>query len=344
MPGVLFSVIIPSYNRVDEIVELLQSLGAQTYEHQHFEVLVVDDGSTDQTGDRLTQLQDTLSFQIRFFQREHAGPGAARNFGMSQAVGEYFLFIDSDCIADRNWLQAISFAIANEKPDAFGGPDSVLPDFSPMQKAIDYAMTSFMTTGGMRGHSRSKLARFYPRSFNMGIHRRIYEKLGGMNNLRHGQDLELSRRIVASGAKVIYVPDAVVYHKRRTSLRKFFRQIFNWGVARINLTKLDRAILEPLHFMPAAGVVGFLLLLCLAPFSNLIFKVWLAGLTLVGGLMILIVVGALRRYHDVKAGLLAPVVAVTQIFGYGLGFTAAFIWRMVLGRPEFTGFVKKYYQ
>jgi len=344
MSDYLFSIIVPSYNRSGELVELMESFGRQNIDKDKFEVLIVDDGSTDDTEKIINNFISKMDFQIRFFKRSHEGPGPARNYGMSKAKGDFFLFIDSDCIADENWLKELSIAIENEKPDAFGGPDGVLPNFTPLQKAIDYSMTSFLTTGGMRGHSKKKLAKYYPRSFNMGIHREIYEKLGGMGTLRHGQDLEFSRRIVASGAKVIPVPDAKVYHKRRTSLKKFFRQMFNWGVARINLTMLDQGILEPLHFIPAVGAVGYSLLTILGFFIPLFFKFWLAGTGLALLLFLFIIFDSFKKYKDLKAALLSPIVAVYQVFAYGYGFTINFIRRKIMGKGEYVGFVKKYYK
>jgi len=340
----LFSIIVPTFNRANEVRELIGSFQNQTLPHNQFEVLLVDDGSDDDTPERVKQFMPQADFRIRLLQHQHEGPGPARNFGMAQAEGEFFLFIDSDCIADRHWLERIAQAVEQEQPQAFGGPDGVLPEFTPLQKAIDYSMTSFLTTGGMRGHSKKRLAKFYPRSFNMGIHYSIFENLGGMNNLRHGQDLEFSRRIVASGAKVIYVPDAIVYHKRRTSLRKFFRQMFNWGVARINLTKIDRAILEPLHFIPAVGTLGYLLLILLMPFHPIFCYCWLIATGIGLGLMVVIFISAWRRYQDLRTALLAPVVSMTQIVAYGLGFTTNYMRRIILRKGEYTGFTKKYYQ
>ena len=344
MKKYLFSIIIPSYNRSDEIVDLIHSFNNQTFSHDRFEVLLVDDGSTDDTSEVIDGLIQSSLFRIRFFRRDHEGPGPARNYGMSQAEGEYFLFIDSDCIADPDWLTYLSKAIDAEKPEAFGGPDSVLDSFTPLQKAIDYSMTSFITTGGMRGHSKKKLAKFYPRSFNMGIHYKIYKKLGGMGTLRHGQDLEFSRRIVASGAKVVSIPDAVVYHKRRTSLRKFFRQMFNWGVARINLAMLDKAILEPLHFVPAIASVGYTLLTLFTLLTGLTLELWLGITGLALMVFIIIFFNSTRKYKSLKAGLLTPIVTAYQIFAYGFGFTTGFWKRVILKNREYTGFVKKYYK
>lgn len=344
MSRLLFSVIIPTYNRADEIGELLDSLDRQTFSRDCFEVLIVDDGSTDNTDTIVRNHQSGCDYRIRCFRRNHAGPGPARNYGMSQAAGEYLLFIDSDCEADPDWLKALAAAIQQEKPEAFGGPDAVRSNFTPLQKAIDYSMTSFITTGGMRGHTSRKLAKFYPRSFNMGIHRDIYAQLGGMGTLRHGQDLEFSRRIVASGAKVIFIPDAIVYHKRRSSLPKFFRQMFNWGVARINLAKMDRAILEPLHFIPALGSIGYLLLCILALFTPLFAKIWSVA-TLLAILLLLYILGdAFRKYRETPTALLTPLVALCQVFAYGFGFSVNFIRRMIFKRGEYTGFVRKYYK
>jgi len=340
----LFSVIVPTYNRSDEVLALIQSLTRQTIDHRQFEVLLVDDGSTDDTSAQVAELQQKVDFRLRFFQRRHEGPGPARNYGMAQAEGDYFLFIDSDCLADRDWLAALASAIEKQKPDAFGGPDGVLPEFTPLQKAIDYAMTSFITTGGMRGHSRKRLAKFYPRSFNMGIRRTIFEQLGGMNQLRHGQDLEFSRRIIASGARVIYIPDARVYHKRRTSLRKFFRQMFNWGVARINLTILDSGILEPLHFAPAIASVGYTLLALFSLLTGRVREIWLGATSLALLVLGIILIDSTRRYRSLWVGLLAPVLSLCQIFAYGYGFTYNYIRRNILRRGETAGFVKRYYQ
>jgi glycosyltransferase involved in cell wall biosynthesis len=344
MKPYLFSIIVPTFNRANEISELIGSFQNQTLPHNQFEVLLVDDGSDDDTLQQIDRSIQQVDFRIRRFRRQHEGPGPARNYGMGWSEGEFFLFIDSDCIADRHWLEYIAGAVEKEQPQAFGGPDGVLPEFTPLQKAIDYAMTSFLTTGGMRGHSRRRLAKFYPRSYNMGIHHSIFEKLGGMNQLRHGQDLEFSRRIVASGVKVVYVPDAIVYHKRRTSLRKFFRQIFNWGVARINLAKIDQAILEPLHFIPAVGTLGYFLLILLIPFHPIFCYCWLIATGIGLGLMVAIFISAWRRYQDLRTALLSPIVSITQIVAYGLGFTTNYIRRIILGRDEFTGFTKKYYK
>lgn len=173
----LFTVIVPTFNRRDEIEELLNSLTLQTILKSDFEIIIVDDGSTDDTEHLVNGFIDSTDLNIRFLKQDHKGPGEARNLGMDNAFGEYHLFIDSDCIADENWLQAYKDAVKDVKPGGFGGPDKVLPSFSPVQKAIDYSMTSFITTGGIRGHSKKKISKYYPRSFNMGVRADIVKRL-----------------------------------------------------------------------------------------------------------------------------------------------------------------------
>ena len=337
----LFTVIVPTYNRRDEIKELLESLTIQSISNDDFEIIIVDDGSDDDTEEVVNGFIKSTDLNISFLKQDHKGPGEARNLGMQNAKGNYQLFIDSDCIADVNWLTAYKIALKNITPAGFGGPDKVLPNFSPVQKAIDYSMTSFITTGGIRGHSKKKISKYYPRSFNMGVRTDIVKRIGGMNKLRHGQDIEFSHRIISTGEPVIKVADAVVYHKRRISIKKFFRQVFNWGVARINLYKIDKGMLELVHFFPAAGTMISFIILLLAILLPSTFG-WLIGVGII--VLLLMSIHGVFKYKDIKVFPFIPVIVPTQIIGYGLGFMIAFFKRIVLGKGEFTGFVKKYYK
>jgi glycosyltransferase involved in cell wall biosynthesis len=343
--GIFLSVIIPSYNRKGEIQELLASLEAQQLSKDMFQVLLVDDGSTDGTDEWISEFQHKSTLNVSFIRQDHQGPGAARNLGMANAGGDVFAFIDSDCIAPANWLSVIKKAFDDDpQVRAFGGRDDARADFPPLLLAINYSMTSFLTTGGMRGGRNKRLAKFYPRSFNMGLHRLLYKKIGGFGSLRHGQDIEFSNRIIKSGAKVVYLRDAVVFHKRRTSLRKFYRQVFNWGVARVNLYKIDAAMLEPLHAAPAAAFWIFLIFTIAAVLLPTVFTLWkFAELAALLALLYSAVDAAIR-WRNIKVGLLTPIVMPLQIIGYGLGFSMAFVRRVVFNQGEFTGFVKKYYQ
>ena len=338
------SVIVPSFNRKSEIQELLNSLSEQQLPCDQFEVLIVDDGSTDDTETWVTEFIESTDMPVRFIRQDHQGPGAARNFGMEKARGDIFVFIDSDCTAPPNWLSVIKKAF-DDDPElrAFGGRDDARADFPPLLLAINYSMTSFLTTGGMRGGKKKRLAKFYPRSFNMGLHRQLYDKIGGFGSLRHGQDIEFSNRIIKSGDKVAYLRDSVVYHKRRTSLRKFFRQVFNWGVARINLYKIDSAMLEPLHFAPALGFWFITIFTLLAIFITQVFNVWRYFAIIGVAAIILSAIDAGVKWKNLKTALFVPIIMPLQIIGYGLGFSSAFIRRIILGKGEFIGFVKKYY-
>jgi glycosyltransferase involved in cell wall biosynthesis len=336
----LFSVIVPTFNRIDEIKELLESLTKQTIDKNLFEVIIVDDGSTDSTDEFVQDFSLNSPFRISLLKQNHQGPGEARNYGMKKALGKYFVFIDSDCLADKNWLHNYEIEINRNSPIAFGGPDKVLKHFSPVQKAIDYSMTSFITTGGIRGHSKKKISKYYPRSFNMGVRADIVNKIGGMNKLRHGQDIEFSNRIISTGGKVLKVDNAIVYHKRRMSIKKFFRQVFNWGVARINLYLIDSKMLEPVHFLPAIGTLVIALTVALAIFfpTPFLFLVYLGIL-----ILFLMAIHGGIKYKDLRVIPLIPIIVPTQIIGYGLGFLIAFIRRIIFHQKEFTGFVKKYY-
>jgi glycosyltransferase involved in cell wall biosynthesis len=337
----LFSVIVPTYNRADEIKELLKSLAKQKLPFNEFEIIIVDDGSTDNTKEVIEEFKNKFDLNIKIFFQSHKGPGEARNLGMKNAKGKYFVFVDSDCIADSDWLSAYKREVEKKDVAGFGGPDGVLPNFRPVQKAIDYSMTSFITTGGIRGHSEKKISKYYPRSFNMGVRSDIVDKIGGMGKLRHGQDIEFSNRILSTGEPIIKVADAMVYHKRRISIKKFFKQVYNWGVARINLYKIDNKMLEPVHFFPAIGtLLSFALILLAVFFPNIFLPFIYAGIVILA----LMAAHGVIKYKDFKVFPYIPVVVVTQIWGYGLGFINAFIKRIIFKKDEFTGFVRNYYK
>jgi len=334
-----YTTIVAVYNRIDEVRELLASMESLDFNRSEFELLFVDDGSSDGFLDMIENYRSPSNLQIRTLRQENKGPGAARNHGMQEAAGQYYIFLDSDCMVPTTWLREIDDAVTEMKLDAFGGPDTFHPSFSPLLKAINYSMTSFLGTGGTRG-SKKSVGKFYPRSFNMGLKKDVYQKIGGMNKLRHGQDMDFSARIYDAGFKVGLVPDAYVYHKRRTSLWKFFKQIFNWGVARINLGRLHPSLLKPVHFLPATIVLGLIVLLLASPFLDLS-PVW----SLVGiGFLLVCVTGFTQsfwQYKSIKVAFLSVLTLVIQVFAYGLGLLWASL--QLLWKKEAEGFVKNYY-
>lgn len=339
-----FSVVIPSYNRIDEIQDLVHSFQNLGFDRTRFEVIIIDDGSTDDTIEFLNQYTTTANFNLKYYSQKNQGPGAARNKGMEKSDGDFLIFIDSDCTVPENWLYEIDKNLTQFAGDAYGGPDTYRDNFSPTLKAINYSMTSFITTGGLRGKKGKKLAKFYPRSFNMGLSRDLWERIGGFGSLRHGQDIEFSHRILKSGAKVIYIDAAPVYHKRRTNIRQFYKQVFNWGVARINLYTIDSTMLEPLHILP--GLFTLLTFsICILAFIYAPIKLLLFGGLAIGALILVYtMIDAAFFYGDIRPGLLLPLILPAQIFGYGCGFIYNFIRRIILGKKETIGFRRKYYK
>ena len=219
-----YSFVIPVFNRPDEVDELLESLTKQSL--QDFEVLIVEDGSSQPCQEVAERYADALN--VRYFMKENSGPGGSRNYGVERAKGEYVIILDSDVVLPEGYLQAVDAELNAAPCDAFGGPDRAHESFTPMQKAINYAMTSFFTTGGIRG-GKKKMDKFYPRSFNMGVRRTVYVALNGFSNMRFGEDIDFSTRIFEQGYACRLFPEAWVWHKRRTDLRKFFKQVHNSG-------------------------------------------------------------------------------------------------------------------
>jgi len=330
----LFSIIIPTYNRADELLELFATFETLNFPREGFEVVVADDGSTDSTPELIKETQQKNTFTLRYFTQQKKGPGAARNLGMEKAAGDFFIFIDSDVLLPEDWLLHISDALNREQAAAFGGPDTFLKSFPPLLKAINYSMTSFITTGGLRGKKGKKLAKYYPRSFNMGLSRVLWEKIGGFHPRFYGEDIEFSHRIINAGAKVVFIESAYLYHKRRTNLRKFYSQVFKMGSARIFLYKIDKSMLEPLHTIPALVTFAALLVLFGALFWEPLR--WLLAGGLVLGLLVLFysVADCFLKYREIRPALLLPLVIPAQVFGYGLGFITNFIRRVVFGLEQ----------
>ncbi len=336
-----YSIIIPVYNRPDEADELLESLCQQTV--KDFEVIIVEDGSTIPCEDVVKKYAERLD--VKYFVKPNGGPGPARNYGVERAQGEYVLILDSDCVIPEGYLAAIE-AELNENPcDAFGGPDAAHPSFTPIQKAISYSMTSFFTTGGIRG-GKKKLDRFFPRSFNMGMRRTVYNSLGGFARMRFGEDIDFSYRIVEAGHSCRLLPEAWVWHKRRTDFDKFFKQVFNSGIARINLEKRHPGTMKLVHLLPMVFTVGVITLLLAAVILKFVLPgtAWFA-LPLLPLLLyiLLIFCDATIQNKNPLIGYYAVIAAFVQLMGYGFGFLKAWWLRCVLGKDEFTAFEKNFY-
>jgi glycosyltransferase involved in cell wall biosynthesis len=346
-----YSIIVATYNRLDELKELFASVENLDFSAADFEFVISDDGSNDGTADFISSLKTVVPFQIQYLFQQNKGPGAARNAAMEKADGDYFIFIDSDVMLPPEWLRTIDEFLKNTPLDAFGGPDTCHESFSPLLKAINYSMTSFIGTGGTRGSKKSVQKKFYPRSFNMGVSRKVWEAVGSMGALRHGQDMEYSARIYKNGFIVGLIPDAFVYHKRRTSLKRFYKQIFNWGVARINLGRMDKTMLKPIHLIPAAIVAAFLVLIAATPlfyFAVSQLFIFVLYLWIAVGVFLLLLAGiaflqSITQYKKLKIGFLSIVTLYIQIFAYGFGLWKG-ILQVLTGKKEAKGFTRNYYK
>lgn len=329
-----YSFIIPVYNRPDEVDELLQSMTRQTL--TDFEVIVVEDGSVRDCKNVCDSYAGRLD--LHYHMKENSGPGQSRNYGAERARGEYLIILDSDVVLPDGYLQSVDDELKARPADAFGGPDCAHPSFTPTQKAISYSMTSFFTTGGIRG-GKKKMDKFYPRSFNMGIRRDVYMALGGFSRMRFGEDIDFSIRIFKAGHACRLFPGAWVWHKRRTDFRKFFRQVYNSGIARINLYKKYPESLKIVHLMPAAFTAGTALLVVLA--AVMYQPLWLAPIVLYA---LMILADSSIHNRSLRIGLLSVAAAFVQLTGYGLGFFNAWWKRCVRGGNEFSAFDKTFYK
>jgi glycosyltransferase involved in cell wall biosynthesis len=351
-----YSIIIPVFNRPDEVDELLQSLTTQTF--KDFEVLVVEDGSTTPCENVVRRYTDVLN--LRYYVKPNSGPGQTRNYGVQYSQGEYVIVLDSDVVLPEGYLQAVEDQLSTEV-DAFGGPDRAHESFTPVQKAINYSMTSFFTTGGIRGGKKQMDKKFYPRSFNMGIRRELYNQLGGFSEMRFGEDIDFSIRIYESGATCRLFPEAWVWHKRRTDLKKFYKQVHNSGIARINLTKRHPGTLKLVHLLPTVFTIGTFVCLLFAFLFLLmtllgLFALWSAPkpgcvsgemfliiFSLYGMLLcllplilfsLLIFIDSSIRNRSLWIGFLSIWASFIQLIGYGTGFLRAWWLRCVCGRNE----------
>ena len=310
-----YSVIVPVYNRPDEVSELLESLCTQTC--KDFEVVIVEDGSKITCKDVCDKYAGILD--LHYYYKDNSGPGPSRNYGVERARGEYVIILDSDAVAPEGFIQAVDDELRRKPSDAWGGPDAAHESFTDVQKAISYAMTSFFTTGGIRG-GKKQLDKFYPRSFNLGIRREAYLQLGGFSQTRfskmslYGEDIDFSIRIFRAGYTCRLFPDAWVWHKRRTDFRKFWRQVYNSGYARVNLWRMYPEALKPVHALPSVFTLGCAGLVLLAPFT--------CGLSLALLLLyaLLILVDSSIQSRSLKVGFLAVAAVFVQLIGYGIGF------------------------
>ena len=315
-----YSIIVPVYNRSDEVADLLRSLDAQT--EKDFETIIVEDGSPLPCRKVVEELGHGAN--ARYIFRQNEGRSYARNAGIEQARGEYLIFFDSDCVIPPDYFAILSRALRENPLDCFGGPDAANKNFTPVQRAISFAMTSLLTTGGIRGRKHS-MEKFTPRSFNMGFTRRVAERVGGFREM-FSEDIDISTRIRNAGFSIGLIPEAEVWHKRRVDFGKFFRHVHVFGMSRITLHLLYPGSLKAVHALPAVAViVGALLLaagIFISPWMLLPFGIYALALF----------ADCLISTRSLKVSMLAVPASAVQIIGYGTGFIRAYINVILLGK------------
>jgi len=316
-----FSVIVPVYNRRDEVSDLVESLLMQT--EQSFELIVVEDGSTEPCEDIVDGAR-RRGLNARYYFKSNEGRSIARNYGLERAGGSYFVFFDSDCVIPPDYFRTLGNVLDNASLDCFGGPDAAHESFSDTQKAINYAMTSFLTTGGIRG-GKMRLDKFVPRTFNMGFSRAVYEAVGGFREM-FSEDIDMSTRIRRAGCKIGLIREVPVWHRRRVDMRRFFRQVYVFGMSRVTLRLLYPDSLKVVHILPALFVLGTVALTLLSLFVSWWFIVPLLFY------FIAIFAGAWVSTRSLRVALLAVPASAVQLGGYGLGFIKAWFTKILLRR------------
>ncbi|MFV8351653.1 glycosyltransferase [Flavobacterium sp. XS2P14] len=331
----LFSLIIPVYNRPDEVDELLESLSQSTYT-DIFEIVLIEDGSTLASKDVASKYGDRLD--ISYYFKENSGPGDSRNYGMKKARGDYFIIFDSDCIIPKEYLSAVDAALSKNFVDCFGGPDRALDSFSDIQKAINFAMTSFLTTGGIRGGSE-KIDKFQPRSFNMGLSRRAFEASNGFGNIHPGEDPDLSIRLWNLGFETRLIPDAYVYHKRRIDWDKFSAQVNKFGKARPILNSWYPKHNKLTFFFPSVFIIG---LFC----SFLVMLIFNFDLPLQLYFVYFLVLFLTSAYQNksIKIAYLSLIAVWKQFYGYGTGFMKSYYKIIILKQKPQVAFPELFFK
>lgn len=320
--NVSYSFIIPVYNRPEEIDELLASLVQQNFQ-KHFEVVIVEDGSTESSKHIVNKYSDKLT--ISYYYKENSGPGDSRNYGMEKAKGNYFLILDSDCVLPNEYLSEVDKTLTSNYVDCFGGPDAAHESFSDLQKAINYVMTSFLTTGGIRGREKS-IDKFQPRSFNMGLSKKAFEATGGFGKIHPGEDPDLTIRLWKKGFTTMLVPKAYVYHKRRISWKKFYQQVQKFGKCRPILNSWHPETKKVTYWFPTVFVLAVVVALLTSVYGVHIFSLVLASY------LVLVFIHASLTTKSIRIGLQAIVALFMQFFGYGLGFLEATVKIALLGK------------
>ncbi len=316
-----FSIIVPVFNRPEEVKEFLESISAQSF--REFELIMVDGSPTDLLQPVIQRFNE--AFLFKYIYVKNLGASESRNLGCENATGEYLVFIDSDCIVPADYLEKINLFLLQNKTDGFGGPDAADDSFSPVQKAINYAMTSMLTTGGIRG-KKKHIGKYQLRGFNMGIKRDVFFHVGGFSGMQVAEDIDLSMRLHKAGYSTTLISEAFVYHKRKTNFRKFYKQLFMHGKGRIDLYVRHRDALKVVHLIPTFFVIGLI-----GTFLFFFVNAWLfqVAISLLSMYFICILLHAVYFYQNIFTGILSVYASFIMLWAYGCGLMINFIRRII---------------
>ena len=328
------SIVVAIFNRKDELFELLNSLIAQT--DKDFEVIIVDDGSFVDLVPTVETFKEMLS--IQYFKKPNSGPGLSRNYGANRAKNDWLVFVDSDVIVEKDYIENIKKNLEKTDCAAFGGADKAHKGFNLLQKAISYSMTSVFTTGGIRG-SKKAVTRFQPRSFNMGVNKEIFLKIGGFSEMRIGEDPDLSMTIWENGYQTAFFDNIGVYHKRRTDLGKFSKQVYQFGCARPILNQRHPDYVKPTFWFPTLFLLGYVA-------GILEYFLLQKGFVLAcyGFYTLVIFVHALYLTKNIAIAAQAIITTYIQMFSYGYGFLESWVKLNVLKMKPEDAFPKHFHQ
>ena len=323
MQNLYYSFIIPVYNRPKEIEELLESLTKLEGDIK-YEVVIVEDGSTVTCESVCSRFRESVN--IKYYFKQNSGPGDSRNYGMQKASGNYFIIYDSDCIIPQQYLVEVDRELQTEYVDCYGGPDAADGQFSNIQKAINYSMTSFFTTGGIRGGSEA-LGKFQPRSFNMGLSKKAFDQTKGFGKIHPGEDPDLTIRLWKAGYRTRLFREAYVYHKRRINFQLFIKQVRKFGKVRVILNKWHPETAKMIYWFPTVFILGFILsiLLSIISFPYILYFYLL---------YVLIVFLDSTLKNGIIIGSMSILAIFIQFYGYGTGFLNSFIQLKILGKEE----------
>jgi glycosyltransferase involved in cell wall biosynthesis len=328
-----YSFIIPVFNRPEEIEKLLISLSQLVFERD-FEVVIIEDGSELSSEMVCSRFRESLT--INYFYKPNSGPGDSRNFGMKKATGDYFIILDSDCVLPSHYLKVVDAYLLNNYVDCYGGPDAAHESFSSLQKAINYSMTSFLTTGGIRGGSE-KLGKFQPRSFNMGLSKKAFQETMGFGNIHPGEDPDLTIRLWQRGFDTVLIKEAYVYHERRISWKLFYKQVHKFGKVRVILNKWHPSTKRITYWFPSLFCVSLFLAVILSVLGNqLLLSLYLFYFS------ILFMDSSIK--NGVSIGLSSVFATLIQFYAYGTGFLKSWLKITILKQEETTAFPKLFFK